>query len=364
MGDQGLDALVVAGRGLVSHWGHLEYLTGYCPIVRHGYAVITPGREPVVVMSTRSDAYFSRQANGFDTRVAGEGDVVGEGNAVPATLAAVLHEQGHDAARIGVVGLGQIVPAGEWDALRAALPEATWGEATDLLLQIKTVNSAAELDDVREAGAVADAGFEAFMEHAAVGATGWDLYGEMDRAVRRAGGRELLVFIGTGPYFLDWPSAQPLEDGDLVSVYVEATGPSGCWVERAGLFTVGTVDGLRREYAETCLRAHEAAKGALTVGSTASHVAAALETETAGLGALPGIWHGHGVGIDHDVPVITRADHTVLTEGMVISIHPNLTDPSETVGASVADTYILGAEGPEAISRIPQRIRPIDRSIR
>ena len=363
MADQGIDALVVAGRGLVSHWGYLEYLTGYCPIVRHGYAVVTPGREPIVVMSTRSDAYFSRQANGFDTRVAGEGDVVGEGNVVPASVAAVLTEQGHGSARIGVVGVGQIIPAGEWDALRGALPMARMSDATDLLQQIKTINTEAELADVRLAGRVADVGIEAFMAHAAAGVSGWDLYGEMARAVRSAGARELLIFIGTGPYFLDWPSAQPLQRGDLVSVYVEATGPTGCWVERAGLFTVGAVDGLRREYGETCLRAHAAAKDALTVGATAADVATALEAETAELGALPGIWHGHGVGIDHDTPVITRGDQTPLAEGMVISIHPNLTDPSETVGASVADTYILGPDGAETISQISQEIRPIERTI-
>ncbi|MBB3042387.1 M24 family metallopeptidase [Nocardioides soli] len=362
MADQGLDCLIVSGRGLISQYGYLEYLIGFCPVVRLGYAVILPGREPVVVMSTRSDAYFAKQISGFEVRVAGQGDVISDKDSMPGVIEGILREQHVTRGRLGVVGLGHIVASADADALRAMFPDLQVSDATRLLNAIKAIKTREEYDDVRAAGAVADAGIRAFMEHAAAGVSGWDLYGEMERAVRRLGAREVLVFVGTGPYFLHRPHVDPLRDGDLVTVYLESTAANGYWVERAGLFTVGQIGDRKREYAETCLRAHRAAQDAMVVGNTASDVTLALEAETAALGALPGIWHGHGVGVDHDTPVITSGDQTPIEEGMVISVHPNLTDPEETVGASVADTYIVTARGAEAISQIPQALRPIGRS--
>ena len=364
MADQSVDCLVVSGRGLISQYGYLEYLIGFCPVVRLGYAVILPNREPVVVMSTRSDAYFARETSGFEVRVAGQGDVISDKDSMPGVIEEILLEQHVTPRHLGVVGLGHIVASADADALRQMFPDARVTDATRLLNDIKTLKTREEYADVRAAGEVADAGLQAFMHHADAGIGGWELYGEMERAVRRLGAREVLVFIGTGPYFLHRPHVDPLLDGDLVTVYLESTGPNGYWVERAGLFTVGQVGDRKREYAETCLRAHRAAQDAIVVGNTASDVAAALEAETAPLGALPGIWHGHGVGVDHDTPVITTGDSTPIREGMVIAIHPNLTDPEETVGASVADTYIVTPSGAEAISRIPQSLRPIGRSTR
>jgi Xaa-Pro aminopeptidase len=65
-----------------------------------------------------------------------------------------------------------------------------------------------------------------------------------------------------------------------------------------------------------------------------------------------GIWHGHGVGVDHDPPVITAADVTPLVPDMVISVHPNFTTADERLGASVADTYVIGDGSPQRLSRL------------
>jgi Xaa-Pro aminopeptidase len=73
-------------------------------------------------------------------------------------------------------------------------------------------------------------------------------------------------------------------------------------------------------------------------------------------GLRSGIWHGHGVGIDHDAPVITASDPTPLVERMVVAIHPNFSAADESVGASVADTYIVREGDPERLSRIPREL--------
>lgn len=365
MRDRGIDALVVAGRGVIAQYGYLEYLVGFCPVVRQGYAVVVPGCEPVVIMANRSDAHFAKMASGFsDVRFTGSGDVIGDRDSMPTHLTSCLTELGQDRGQIGIVGLGNIMTAGDHVALRNALPEAQFSDATALLGEVKAVKDADECAEVIAAGAVADAGLQAFIDSAAAGRTGWELYSEMERAVRAKGAREVLVFVGTGPYFLHRPDPNPLVEGDLVTAYLESTGPNGYWVEKAGLFAVGAVDGRRAAFADAAYAALDAAERTMRPGASAADVAHAIEAETKAVDSHPGIWHGHGVGVDHDTPVITTGDQTPIVEGMSISVHPNLTDLDETVGASVAETFVVRSNGASSISQIPRGLHTIDRQER
>lgn len=363
MTEQRLDALVVAGRGLLTQYGYFEYLTGFNPHVRMACAVLLSDGPPVLVMATASDAWYAQQATGLqDVRVAGTGDVVGGRDSLPATVGGVLTGHGLGRGRIGVVGLGQIVSAGDHEQLRAALPEATLEEATVLMSQVKAVKSAQEQAEVRRSCAIADEGMDAFRVHAGIGVTGWELWAQMQRAVRIRGAREVLVMVSSGPYFNDPPRDEPLADGDLVCVYVELSGPNGFWVEKASVFSIGDIGHRRRTIADACLRGHEAAADAMVAGATSADVARALEQQVADLDVDFGIWHGHGVGVDHDPPVISTCDDTLLEPGMVLALHPNLVDLTHGVGASVADTFLVTADGrAERGSVHGQQVFPIER---
>jgi Xaa-Pro aminopeptidase len=54
--------------------------------------------------------------------------------------------------------------------------------------------------------------------------------------------------------------------------------------------------------------------------------------------------------------VITASDETPLVERMVVAIHPNFSSADETVGGSVADTYIVREGDPERLSCIPREL--------
>lgn len=347
MSDEGFDAIVVAGRGLLTQYGYLEYVLGYCPIVRLAYAVLFPGELPVFITSTASDAWYTRRATAVSkTIVAGQGDVISTQDSLPGAVADVLLEHRLGNGRIGIVGLKHIIPAGDFEELRVAMPDASLVDATALLGRIKAVKSADEQVEVLRSCEIADAGLDVFRERAAIGATGWQLWGDIQREVRRRGAREALIMISTDPYFNDPPRDEPLQAGQLACVYVEITGPNGFWVEKASLFQIGQISDSRRRIAELCLDSHAAAAARLQVGSTAADVARALEGKVADSAVEFGIWHGHGVGVDHDIPVITSTDPTPLAAGMVLALHPNFTDAEATVGASVADTFIVQPVGP------------------
>lgn len=359
----GYDALIVAGRGLLTQYGYLEYVLGYCPLVRLTYAVVIPGRQPVLVTPTSSDAWYAGMATDLaDVRVAGQGDVISTQDNLPAAVAKVLVDYGLERAKIGLVGLKHIVPVGDYQDFVAALPDTKLEDATGVVGRAKAVKSAQEQAEVLRSCEIADAGMRAFEEHAAIGKTGWELWGEMQKAVRSQGAREVLIMVSNDPFFNAPPRDEPLQTGDLVCVYTEITGPNGFWVERASLYEFGVTSDAKREIAELCLASHAAAADMLVVGSTAADVAGAIEGTVVDSDVEFGIWHGHGVGVDHDTPVITATDNTVLVPGMTIAIHPNFTDQAQTIGASVADTYIVQEQGPAVRgSRRDQHLTRIER---
>jgi Xaa-Pro aminopeptidase len=358
MEEAGYDALVIAGRGVISQYGYLEYIAGYCPVVRSAYAVIGRDGDLALIVPTAADAWYARRLAALeDVRVAGQGDVFSEYDDLASGVVSALAERGASAGRVGVVGLRHIVPVAEYELLRARLPDATLVDATRLVADVKAVKTEEELVEVRHTASIADAGFEAGLAQLRPGATGWEISAAIEHAARARGARgEVLVFLSADPYFLGRPDARPFATGDLVTVYVELTGPTGYWLEHASLVALGGLDDARAALADATLEAAAAAERELRAGRVAGDVAGALDEVVARDDLRSGIWHGHGVGVDHDSPVITATDTTPLVERMVVSIHPNFSTADESLGASVADTYIVRDGDPERVSQVPREL--------
>lgn len=358
MEDQGYDAIVLAGRGLITQYGYLEYVTGWCQQVRLGYAVVVKGKPPIMVMPTASDAWYARQATGLaDVRAAGQGDVISEQDSLPHVIASIIEENGVANGHVGIAGMRHIVPMGDYEMLKEALPEARISDATKLIGDIKRIKNAEEQAEEIRSAEIADAGLAAFAHAAKIGSTGWEMRGVIENEVRRRGAQHVLIMVGIGPYFNITPGYEGIQEGDLASVYVEITGPNGFWVEKASLFGAGDIGDVKRDMAQVTIDSHKAARDALVVGNTSADVAAALETVAEPAQVDYGIWHGHGIGIDHDTPVVTKTDPTPLQAGMVMAIHPNFVNREETLGASVADTFIVQEQGPAVLtSKYEQRL--------
>jgi Xaa-Pro aminopeptidase len=346
---EGLDALVVAGKGLIGQYGALEWCAGYVPVVRGAYAVLTPDAEPALVVTTAADAWYARRNTGLaEVRVAGQGDILSEYDDPASGVAALAPATG----RIGVAGLRHVMSSWEADRLAAALPQAELVDVSAQVAAVKGLKDPEDIEELKATAAIADTAFEAFLGHVAAGVTGWELNGEVERVVRAHGTRDALVFISAGAYFLERPAADPVRNGDLLTVFVEIVGPTGYWIELGRLVAVGRLDDERARLADTCLAAARKAEGRLVAGRSAADPARAIDAVAEAAGLRVGIWHGHGVGVDHDPPVITAADATELVPGMVISVHPNFSTADERLGASVADTYVLGDGPPERLSRL------------
>ncbi len=358
MDAEGLDALVAVSRGHVTQYGDVEFLTAYTPVARMAYAVMTrAGRGPVLIAPTPADRWFaSRPAGAPEVLVAGGGDLLSGADDLPGAVAAVLAEEGVEGGRVGVTGLRSLLPVGEYESLRQALPGAELVDAAALMSRLKLLKRDEELSEVRRTVAIGDAGFRAAQRALRAGATDAEVGAAIRAEIFARGARDALIFVSAEPYFLSWSQGREFRDGDLTSVYVEVVGPSGYWVEVGGLLALGEPDPEQLRVAEACLEAARAAEAELRPGVPAGEVARAIDAVAAAAGLRSGIWHGHGVGVDHDRPVITAAEELPLAAGMVISVHPNFATAEESFGASAVDTYVIIEDGAERLSALPQEI--------
>ena len=77
MEKEGLDAVVIYGRGIVTQYGYLYHYANYYPVLRPGYVVHVKGKAPIAFYITRADYYLAKDRGSIeDVRYAGIGDVV------------------------------------------------------------------------------------------------------------------------------------------------------------------------------------------------------------------------------------------------------------------------------------------------
>ncbi len=355
MAAAGLDALVVGGRGVIAQNGFLIWLTGYCPVIRPAYAVLLPGRDPVLLVTTPSDVWLARrQGITDDIRVLApaEGDAMGSATALRTLLAdSAAHP------RIGIVGLEDIVPAAELLRWQTAIPDANFISATELMWGAKAIKSPRDLAGMRAMAAHLDTAFSALVATLAEGGTQAEAAGAAEGHLRGAGAVEILVYVSSFPHFLHRPETTPPSPGNLVTAFVEASDTDGYWVELARLISAGPLDARRRHVAEHSLTAMQCAEDSLRPGQTGGAAYEAIARTIAAAGLTSGLWYGHGVGVDHDLPVIGRGNDTVLEPGMVIALHPHIVDAGDDpVGACLGDTFVISEGGATPLSAHPRDI--------
>lgn len=225
-------------------------------------------------------------------------------------------------------------------------------DATAMVARIKAIKSKQEQVGIRQAFTLAEKSYLVFKDAIRPGKTCAEIASEVERVARGGGAIDTLVFIEEGPYFLRKPTLKRLSDSGLITAYVELIDANGYWVEKAGLFALGEPSTEALKIAEACVSAMEEVKRTIRPGISVGVVADAIHKHTDHINVKMGIWHGHGIGIDHDLPIITDNGDELLEEGMVISVHPNFADADEKVGASIADVFIVRKDGAESLSKI------------
>lgn len=259
-----------------------------------------------------------------------------------AALAERLHEGGAPG-RLGVAHL-ELMPTLLAEAVTRALPKGELTSATRLMDRVRMVKSEWELEQMRRAGQVAMAGWQAFVSAVRPGGREYEIVAAVEAEIKGRGATDNFMLIASGKeevMGMTPPGDRVLEPGDMVRT--ELTPQlNGYYAQICRTVVVGPAnDGQRRSH-ELFREALEAGLAAVHAGVTAAEIARA-ENEVFrkyGYGQYCTSQYtrvrGHGLGLHpDDVPQILEDNQTVLEENAVIVVHPNTYTP-------LAGYHVLG----------------------
>ena len=221
---------------------------------------------------------------------------------------------------------------------------------------LRRVKEPEEIDLIKTAAEMADAGFAYIVDRIEVGKTEKELALDLEMFMRTHGAEgvsfELIVAASERSALPHaHPTDQIVEKGryllfDLGCVY------QGYCSDLTRTVVVGPCDDRHREIYELVARAEMAGLDAIHVGATGGDVDKAARDVIAGAGYGDSFSHslGHGVGIEvHEEPVLRPEGTDVLAAGNVVTVEPGAYFAGWG-GVRVEDLVVVTSSGAEVLS--------------
>ena len=376
---QGLAALIVYSPAAEHKWGqtgHVSYLTGWAnhdrivdsvvvvplegppvllfaglPFMLEGIEDVSPVDDVRLVQAVDPNAVaMDRGASSGPRSFAGE------------TLA-ILAEREVFGKGVGVVGI-ENMPVPFYEALSQEIGDDLL-RSDDIVAELRSVKSPAELALMKHSVHLGDLGFEAMMDVAKPGARGIEIVAEMERAARREGADHAKYWMASGPP-TTWedtrldikPHERVLEEGDLMAVcsYIVYRG---YWShgQRTGTMSRPS-EYLERTY-RIAVDAQDAGIAAMRPGVPAGDIARAVREKVEESGwRLQGGRIGHGTGLDYsERPVPAESNRSLLQAGNTIILHSAFSLPgSGKLFVPLGDQLHLTDDGPELLMDFPRTL--------
>jgi Xaa-Pro aminopeptidase len=259
------------------------------------------------------------------------------------------------------VGLADAMPAAHVLPLRAAFPEVEQVLAGPVLSELRMRKDAAEVAELRAAGAAIDRVHARMAEFLKPGRTEAQVGADIAAAIVEEGHTDAaFVIVGSGPNGASPHhdvSDRVIESGELVVIDIGGPLPSGYNSDSTRTYAVGGEPqaAVREAYA-VLQDAQERAVRAVRPGVTAEQVdAAAREPITAaGLGERFVHRTGHGIGLDvHEEPYIVAGNMLPLEPGMAFSVEPGVYFDGDW-GARIEDIVVVTEDGCERLNNRPR----------
>ncbi|TFH50323.1 MAG: aminopeptidase P family protein [Methanothrix sp.] len=287
-----------------------------------------------------------------------------------------------------------VLPYNNYARLTKALGEdVQFSDISEIIKHIRSVKSDFEIRLIREAAKILDAGIASVPDHLQEGMREIDLAVVVESTMRLmghqgkvafrrfnqalpmghlmagasaafpsfvsspAGGKGMSMFFAQGPGFAKIKHNEP--------VLVDYAGCyNGYIADETRIFCLGKLPAKLEEAHQAALQIEEAIAGQLCSGRTSREIWGLSQAEGARLGyqdflgGPPGNkagFVGHGVGLQIDeYPVIGPVDHEIV-ENMIVAVEPKMIYPGEGV-VGIEDTFLVGANGAERLTRLPQEI--------
>jgi Xaa-Pro dipeptidase len=270
--------------------------------------------------------------------------------------------------KVGLCGT-DFFPMKYWGELQKGTPEVDWIPADELVLNVRKVKSARELEAVREAGRIASQACTLMIEALKSGKSEAEAAGEAAREVVRNGGAihmipcshgEMIEYLVSNP--LPGYSVSTPRTGDLARTFVYGPMFEGYYSDPGRTIIVGTqTSDAKRELLNAGAGLCDKIMGAIRPGVPVREVARMgdrLVTELGGekdQAAEKFPLYGHGLGLFFEKPLISTVmgdPQDVFLEGMVVGIEAFVT--RKGVGSvGFEQNVIITGERTELITTTP-----------
>ncbi len=335
-----LDALLVSGDDNITYFAGIRSLLPRLIQTRPLFVLIPVSQDPVVlihnsrVVDTRVNSPISEH------RIYSTSEEVPYGCAPVAELTDLLRARGLERGRIGVE-LGHDtrmgMPVGDFERLRARLPNAQFRDASDPIWNVRMRKSPAELELLKRSAEITGEARQRTFAQLKPGMTDGQVLNLFFREILEVGGdRPSFGFVAAGPLqpeipLFGVPAGRPLEMGDLVCL------DGGCWVQDYScdydrLAVLGRPSHRQKDLYQRLRDLNDKMLELFRPGVSTAEVYAVYVAECRRHKIPnPGVIVGHGMGmLLGEPPRVAPWDETVFEPGIVCSSEP----------------YFLPADGP------------------
>ncbi len=346
---------------------HARWLANF-PVHFEPVCILMPGvGEPVMLVGPESDQYALLSGQISDVRVLREFTHPDEDYPFSKiqNLAEIVAETGTDLGSVRRVGLGGrgLMGAEVMAAFKAALPGVEWVDVENGLCDLRAQKSPAELEVIRYAYRIAEAGLEAALQTIRVGVTEREVAAEIDAAMRRAGaeGTGIDTIVASGPNsrpILARSTFRRIEANELALLTI-APRYEGYHAAIGRPVLMGDPGTEIKQALDVAIRAQVACFEAMRpdIEGRAVEAIGRRIVDEAGLGPYFLYSGVHSVGvIEFEPPIFGPSSPARLKPDMVISIDIPLFN-TPWGGLRIEDGYLITAAGAERLHQTPYRIQ-------
>jgi Xaa-Pro aminopeptidase len=258
-----------------------------------------------------------------------------------------------------VVGLDAATPT-DMQQLEDMVGDNTF-DARPAIIKARSVKVPEEIEKMRQAAAITEAGMEKAFARAKAGVTELELSTIISSAMIAGGGipRFVVVTSGERAALADaYASNKKLAKGDLVRVDLGCT-VDGYWADMARTAVVGEPDREQQSRYDALLTGELAQLELARAGVTAGEL---FDIAVKGVrqGALPNYQRshcGHGLGIGaHEFPTLNPANRDVpIEENMVLCVETPYYELGWG-GMMVEDIIVIRNDGNESLTKLPREL--------
>lgn len=337
---------------VVTNLVNLRYLTGYTG--SNGLAVIGPQTRAFFTDFRYQEQSAAEVDPSFDRRILTLDLLAGVSEVLPAGAERLAIEDGTMTVRAQahlreLLGEGvEIVPAGDpVEALRA-------------------VKELGEIERIRAASRLADAGLRQIMAEGLVGRTEAAVADSLERAMRDQGatGLSFPSIVAAGPHGA-LPHAQPrdveISAGELVVIDWGAVLDGYC-SDCTRTLATGELDDESHAVYELVLEAQLAGLKAVWAGVSGRDADGAARAVIDAGGHAEHFGHGlgHGVGMEvHEAPRLSQRSDSVLARGNVVTVEPGVYLPGR-LGVRIEDLVAVTESGCEILTGVPKELITVE----